>query len=119
MELKKNPKVDLSRKRGLFFNISLAFVLFLVNTAFEWRTSGAELIDLSDMGAGSSKIELFDHKEAQPEIPQPLQPQEVQTPQESPETPDEDEIMIKVNLDIALEGDEFDNTFLDELARKS
>ena len=119
MELKKNPKVDLSRKRGLFFNISLAFVLFLVNTAFEWRTSGAELIDLSDIDAGSSKIELFDQKDTQPAVPQPLQPQEMQTPQKNQDTSDEDEIMIKVNLDISLEGGEFDSTFLDELAGKS
>ena len=32
---------------------------------------------------------------------------------------DDGEIMIKVQLDVAIEGGEFDNSFLDQLAQKS
>ncbi|WP_422361331.1 energy transducer TonB [Reichenbachiella sp.] len=37
MELRKNPKIDLERKRSVFFNIGLAISLMLVVSAFEWR----------------------------------------------------------------------------------
>lgn len=37
MELRKNPKIDLDRKRGVFFNIGLLISLALVTTAFEWK----------------------------------------------------------------------------------
>jgi periplasmic protein TonB len=36
MEPKKNPKCDIHRNRGIFFNVSLAISLMLVITAFEW-----------------------------------------------------------------------------------
>lgn len=40
MELRKNPKIDLEKKRGLFFNIGLATSLLIVISAFEWRFYG-------------------------------------------------------------------------------
>lgn len=121
MELKKNPKVDLTRKRGLFFNMSLAIVLFIVNTAFEWRTSNPELIDLSGKYSDESKIELFDQEEAPLQIPRPQPSQQKNQILEKSEEmlEDDGEIMIKVQLDVAIEGGEFDNSFLDQLAQKS
>ena len=38
MELKKNPKADLSRNSGLYFVIGLALVMLLTYVAFEWKT---------------------------------------------------------------------------------
>ena len=38
MELRKNPNIDLERKRGMFFSIGLSLSMLLVLTAFEWRT---------------------------------------------------------------------------------
>jgi len=38
MELKKNPKVDLNHKKGMFFFIALTMALSLILTAFEWKT---------------------------------------------------------------------------------
>ena len=47
MELKKNPKNDLSRMSGLFLNIGLSVSLLLVIVAFEWRTyDNSGLLDL-------------------------------------------------------------------------
>lgn len=43
MELRKNPDIDLERKRGLFFNIGLIVSLSVIITAFQWKfkkTSG-------------------------------------------------------------------------------
>ncbi|MEO9965196.1 MAG: energy transducer TonB [Reichenbachiella sp.] len=37
MELRKNPKIDLEKKRSAFFNIGLAISLVLVTSAFEWK----------------------------------------------------------------------------------
>lgn len=38
MELKKNPKADLTRNSGLFFVIGLVLVMLLTYIAFEWKT---------------------------------------------------------------------------------
>lgn len=38
MELKKNPKKDLSRKSGVYFAFGLVFVMLLVYVALEWKT---------------------------------------------------------------------------------
>ncbi|MEP3390044.1 MAG: energy transducer TonB [Reichenbachiella sp.] len=50
MELRKNPKIDLERKRSAFFNIGLAISLMLVVSAFEWRFYGdGGLVDLGEI----------------------------------------------------------------------
>ena len=38
MENKKNPSVDLSQQRGLFFTLGLIITCTLVIPAFEWKT---------------------------------------------------------------------------------
>lgn len=38
MELKKNPKKDLSKNRGLYFVSGLALIMMLAYVALEWRT---------------------------------------------------------------------------------
>ncbi|MCM4173566.1 energy transducer TonB [Arenibacter sp. TNZ] len=38
MELKKNPKADLTRNSGLYFVIGLVVVMLLTYIAFEWKT---------------------------------------------------------------------------------
>lgn len=37
MEPKKNPKADISRNSGLYFSIGLAFTMFVVWRALEWK----------------------------------------------------------------------------------
>src|SRR5690606_27559044 len=38
MELKKNPKADLTRNSGLYFVIGLVLVMLLTYIAFEWKS---------------------------------------------------------------------------------
>jgi hypothetical protein len=37
MEVKKNPKADLTRKTSLFFSIALLITMSIVLTVFEWK----------------------------------------------------------------------------------
>jgi hypothetical protein len=50
MQLKKNPKLEINYYRGLFFNLSLVFVLGLLMMAFEWRVETVDKIDLTTQG---------------------------------------------------------------------
>jgi len=38
MELKKNPNLDIHKKRGFYFNIALSISLAITLTAFEWKS---------------------------------------------------------------------------------
>ena len=49
MEPKKNPKVDLEKKRGLFMQIGLALSLLIVLGAFEYRTYEKVVASLGDL----------------------------------------------------------------------
>lgn len=47
MEIKKNPKFDIERKRNHFFLIGLVFATSCTLLAFEWRTTKNESLQLS------------------------------------------------------------------------
>jgi len=50
MESKKNPNVDLTRKRGLFLSIGIAISFLLVITAFDWNIyDEGNLVDLGQV----------------------------------------------------------------------
>ena len=50
MEQRKNPKADLTKKRGLFMNIGLIMSLILVISAFEWKFyDNLQTIDLGEL----------------------------------------------------------------------
>ena len=55
MEAKKNPKVDLTKKTGLFLNIGLVISLVAVITAFEWKFYDEG--DLMDLGQVNDEFE--------------------------------------------------------------
>ena len=38
MRLKKNPNIDLNRKRALYFVLALGLILALIYIALEWKT---------------------------------------------------------------------------------
>ena len=42
MEIKKSPKADLEKKKGLFLEIGLIVTLLVVIFAFEWQTEEKE-----------------------------------------------------------------------------
>ena len=48
MEPKKNPNVDLEKKRGLYIQIGLALALLLVLGAFEYRSYEKGISSLGD-----------------------------------------------------------------------
>lgn len=100
MELKKNPKADLTKKYALFLNIGLTLSLVLVTVAFEWR--------VYDSGPGNlGKLE--DEFEEQLEIPltqqPPPPPPPIIIPPEIIEVPDEEEIEEEI-IDLDMEIDE-------------
>jgi len=102
MELRKNPKIDLERKRNAFFNIGLAISLILVTSAFEWRfyNDGA-LVDLGEVGDDFEEIM---------EIPLTVQPPPPPPVVELPKIiVVEDDVEIKEELKIVIET-EFDET---------
>ncbi|MCX4290875.1 MAG: energy transducer TonB [Odoribacter sp.] len=46
MEIKKAPKVDLERKKGIFFEIGLVLALGILLYAFEWKTETKKTQDM-------------------------------------------------------------------------
>ena len=117
MEIKKNPKYDIHRQSWLFFNLSLVIILFVVNMAFEWRTEDFNTIDVSDLEASFEQIKLQEENQL-PSKPQPGDFEYQEDGHEEKQQSDEEEIMIKVQLDVAVEGGKFDNSFLDNMQKK-
>ncbi|OJJ16581.1 energy transducer TonB [marine bacterium AO1-C] len=99
MELKKNPSVDIGRKKWLFFSIGLAVTMLFLVLSFEWKQYD-----------NLAKVEIQnedDDFEEQIEIPiteMPPPPPPVLQQPEVVEVPDEEEIdeEIEVNLDVEL-----------------
>lgn len=91
MEHKKNPKVDLTRYSGLFFNVGLILSLALIITAFEWRFY--DDLEPTSLGAlEEEETEILDIPIT--EMPPPPPPV-VQQP-EIVEVPDDEEIEEQV-----------------------
>lgn len=97
MEPRKNPKADLTRKSGLFFNIGLVTALLMVITAFEWKFAGnINLVDLSTLD--KSDMNIID---IPPTVHEPPKPPEIKHPKLI-EIPNDEMIdeMIDINTDI-------------------
>ncbi len=98
MELKKNPKADLTRKTNLFFAIGLVVSLLLVIVAFEWKSY--DEVTAVDFGNVSDDFEELVEIPITEQPPPP--PPKIQQP-EIIEVPDEEEIEEEIELDIDLE----------------
>jgi periplasmic protein TonB len=98
MEAKKNPKVDLTKKSGLFLNIGLVISLVVVITAFEWKFYDEG--DLMDLGQVNDEFE--DVMEIPPTEQPPPPPPKIQQP-EIIEVPDEEEIEEEIEVDLDVE----------------
>jgi len=80
MELKKNPKADLENKRGMFFSIGLAVVLFSVLVAFEWKTYDQVISSLGQLQMEDIEEEIIpitQQEKPPPPPPPPPPPQEI------------------------------------------
>jgi periplasmic protein TonB len=102
MELKKNPKADLTRKTSFFFSIGLLVTMTLVLTAFEMKQYEERVADTIER-----RTDIFEETIEVPptDLPPPPPPQ-VQAPV-IVEVPDEEEIEeeIQVSLDIEVSQD--------------
>jgi protein TonB len=95
MELKKSPKADLEKKKGLFLEIGYVIALALVFFAFEWTKEDVNFSSLGELQDLAGEEEII-----------PITRQEMQKP---PEPPKPQKVILELNIvedDVELE-DEF------------
>jgi protein TonB len=98
MELKKNPKYDLTRKSWMLLFFGLTVSLAIVTTAFEWKTyDDSGVVDL-----GQVQDDFEDIMEIPPTEQPPPPPPKVQLP-EIVEVPDEEEIEEEIEIELDVE----------------
>ena len=59
METKKNPKISLENKKGLFFQIGLIITLLLIFGAFEWKSYDKVSYDLGQLNLDDLEEEII------------------------------------------------------------
>lgn len=77
MELKKNPKKDLNRNRGLYFVAGLALIMMLAYVALEWKTYDNNATYDVTMNVADELIEevpITEHIKTLPPIIPPVAP---------------------------------------------
>jgi len=103
MELKKTPKADLDRNRGMFQLIGLVIVLGILLWRFEHRVSGNNIASLGELGDANLEEEII-----------PITRQEEIKPPPPPK-PKVVEIIEIVEDDVEIEDElEIDDTEADE-----
>jgi periplasmic protein TonB len=101
VEIKKNPKADLTKLSGLFLSIGLMLSLLFVITAFEWKFY--EDLGAIDLKAGT---EVFDDLMEVPQTEQtPPPPQKLVQP-EIIEVEDDEDIKEEISIDLDIEMNE-------------
>ena len=94
MQPKKNPKVSLENKKGMFFQIGLGVTLLAILIAFEWKSYDKTNYNLGDLNLDDMEEEII-----------PITRQEVKPPPPPPPPPEiieivEDEVEIEKELEI-------------------
>lgn len=110
MEPKKNPKIALEKRSGMFFNIGLALTLLLVVSAFEWKTYGdGPLVDLGTVEIDITEVIDIPSIEIPPPPPPPVELPVIKEVIDE-EIIDEQEVLIdiEVNEDTSIEDIVFD-----------
>ena len=101
MDPKKNPEVNLERKRGLFLQIGLVIALLVVLVAFEYKTYEKIAYNLGALNLDDLEEEII-----------PITKQEIKPPPPPPPPP---EIIEIVEDDVEIEDEiEIDDTESDE-----
>jgi protein TonB len=109
MEPKKNPEVNLERKKGLFFQIGLVLALVIVLGAFEWKSYEKVAYNLGQLSMDDLEEEII-----------PITKQEVKPPPPPPPPPEvieivEDEVEIENEIEIEdTESDEDEEIEIEE-----
>ena len=75
MELKKNPKADLEKRRGLYLEIGLVVTLVVALLAFEWKNYDQEKVDVVQRTAMDETEEVIIQTQ-QEELPPPPPPEQ-------------------------------------------
>jgi len=94
MQPKKNPKVSLENKKGMFFQVGLAVTLLAILIAFEWKSYDKSNYNLGDLNLDDMEEEII-----------PITRQEVKPPPPPPPPPEiieivEDEVEIENEVEI-------------------
>ncbi len=97
MEIKKNPEVDLEKKRSLFLAAGYVVALALVLTAFEWKTYERSAADLGQLVIDDLEEEIIPITEQNnpppPPPPPPPPAPEIEIVEDDVEIEEEVEIM--------------------------
>jgi len=110
MQLKKNPKVSLENKKGMFFQIGLAVTLLAILIAFEWKSYDKTNYNLGDLNLDDMEEEIIPitRQEVKPPPPPPPPPEiieivedevEIENEVEIEETETDEEEMIEIEED--------------------
>jgi protein TonB len=91
---KKDPKISLENKKGMFFQIGLAVTLIAVLISFEWKSYDKSNFNLGDLNLDDMEEEII-----------PITRQEVKPPPPPPPPPEiieivEDEVEIENEVEI-------------------
>ena len=91
---KKNPKISLENKKGMFFQVGLAVTLIVVLISFEWKSYDKSNYNLGDLNLDDMEEEII-----------PITRQEVKPPPPPPPPPEiieivEDEVEIENEVEI-------------------
>ncbi len=74
MEIKKNPKYDLEKKKGIFVEIGYIVVLVILLAAFQWRQTDETVSSLGELGDADVEEEIIPitrQEEVKPPPPPP------------------------------------------------
>lgn len=91
METKKNPKISLENKKGLFFQIGLIITLLLIFGAFEWKSYDKVSYDLGQLNLDDLEEEII-----------PITEQKIKPPPPPPPPP---EVIEIVENDVVIEDE--------------
>lgn len=102
MELKKSPKADLERQKGLFGSLGLVLTLAIVLVAFEWKSYDKEEIQVAARAAVETEEEMIIQTEQNLPPPPPPPPAQVSDQIEIVE----DDVEIETEVEINAEATE-------------
>jgi periplasmic protein TonB len=93
LEIKKNPNVDLNKKRGFIFSISMVITLSRVLFAFEWKQYDSSLVELT-----SRQTNVFEPMVDVPSTEIPPPPEIIVQQPQLIAVPDEEEIEEEIKF---------------------
>ena len=88
MELKKNPKADLTKNSGLYFVIGLALVLFVTWRGIEWKQYDKTEYDIQALNVDDDldeEIPITELKAPPPPPPPPAAPEVIEVVEDEEE----------------------------------